>query len=397
MFERSSESYDNFKQRVQTLCESGSYQFVLKADIASYFDKIYQHIIGNLLKSSSADNTSVSFLERLLLHLSQNDSHGIVQGIFPSDFLGNFALCDVDAQHSIQGLEFARYVDDMYIFFPTLNEARIHKIRLSNWLSADGLTLNESKTKIFKVEDLLHEETEIDKLFEAAKEEIVEGTINVGYDSNIFWDLETNEEYDDDDLKLEAIKNLFNIELEPFKRNKIDKFCLPVFSAFDSDYALQYVLENFANEPSMAQIYFGYLRKMIVTNKVSNSDIELLLKHENLIFDYQKKWVYATLLYSDNLSKGILKEAVKDLLATEKNVGLRALCAIIIGKNGSSALRRILKTHYAKENSEYVKSAILYAAQYFPSQERDTCYKAWAGHSETNSLIVKALKNKASA
>jgi len=401
MFERSGICYDGFKNRIQELIKSVKYTHVLKSDIASYFDKIYQHNIGNLLYSSGADRNAVSFLERFMLLITENDSHGIIQGIFPSDLLGNFALCTIDAQHSIEGLKFARYVDDMYIFFESLNEARIHKVKLGNWLRVDGLTLNESKTKIFEVNELLHEETELDKLFENAKEEILNRTIEVDLEygtGSILWDLETGSEYeveyDTEDLKLEATKKLFDSNENSTNRFKVEKYCLSIFAAVNSDCAVKSVLENFANEPSLAQTYFGYLRKMIVSGKVSVLGIEELLKKPNLIFDYQKKWVYSLILYLDNVSSEILDIAIKDLKSQDKNNALRALCAIIIGKHGSSALRRILKVHYQTENSEYVKSAILFAAQYFSTQDRDTCYKAWSGHSDVNSLIVRALKNK---
>jgi hypothetical protein len=394
MFEKSNESYASFKSYIEELCMSGKYAFVLRADIASYFDRLYQHVLGNLLYSSGVNKDAVSFLEKFLLQLSQNDSHGIIQGVMPSDFLGNFALCDIDAQHSLAGLEFGRYVDDMYIFFTELNDARVHKVRLANWLRKDGLTLNEGKTTIYKVEDLHNEETELDRLFQNAKDEVIDGTINIGYETNVFWDLESDVEMDDDDVQIVATKKLFDSEYHGEVKNKIDRFCLPIFSALDDDYGLFHVIENYANEPSMSQVYFGYLSKMLRKDASIVTDIEEILSNPNLLFDYQRQWLYSTLLYAEKVSDLTIKYALSDLQNQSKNIGLRSICAILIGKYGSAALRQILKTHYSNENSEFVKSAILYAAQYFPSQQRDTCYKAWSGHSETNSLIIAALKKK---
>jgi hypothetical protein len=122
--------------------------------------------------------------------------------------------------------------------------------------------------------------------------------------------------------------------------------------------------------------------------------IENILDDTNLIFDYQKLWLYSILLFSKNVSEKSINKAVNDLQNFKKNSALRGICAILIGKNGNAAQRRILKNHYSSEFSEYVRSAILYASQYFPSQERDTCFRAWSGHNETNALIVIALKNK---
>lgn len=282
----------------------------------------------------------------------------------------------------------------MYIFFTELNDARVHKVKLANWLRKDGLTLNEGKTTIHKVEDLLHDETELDRLFQNAKKEAVDGTINIGYETNIFWNLETNIEMDDDDVQIEATKKLFDSIYHGEVKNKIDRFCLPVFSALEDDYALFYVIENYVNEPSMCQVYFGYLSKMLRYDPSIAPDIEEILSNPDLLFDYQKKWLYSTLLYAEKVSELTIKYALADLQNQSKNIGLRSICAILIGKYGSAAILSILKTHYSNENSEFVKSAILYAAQYFPVQQRDTCYKAWAGHSETNSLIIAALKKK---
>ncbi len=394
MFEKSSESYSLFKKRIQALCEFGPYDYVLRADIASYFDRLYQHILGNLLYSSGADKEAISFLEKFLLQISQNDSHGIIQGAFPSDLLGNFCLCDIDAQHSLAGLEFSRYVDDMYIFFNSYNEARIHKVRLANWLRKDGLTLNESKTKIYKSEDLLQEETELDKLFNEATDEVLTGASIFGYETNFFWNLEADLEMEDEEVELEATKKLFDLNPNPDARQKIEKFCLPVFAVSESDYGLDYVIKNYTKDPSMSQIYFGYLSKMIRVNHVIVSDIESIFNDQNLIFDYQRMWLYASLLYASTVSDNLVRHALTDLQNHSKNVGLRSICAIIVGKYGNASFRRILKLHYSNENSEFVKSALLFSAQYFPTQEKDTCFKAWSGHNETNSLIVTAIKKK---
>ncbi|MHA6279029.1 RNA-directed DNA polymerase [Salinimicrobium sp. CAU 1759] len=395
MFERSHDSYKAFQNHVEENCKNSEYSYVLKADIASFFDRLYQHVLGNLLYSSGANSKAVSFLERQLLQFSQNDSHGIIQGVSPSDFLGNFYLCSIDGQHSLEDLKFSRYVDDMYIFFPDLNSARVHKIRLSNWLKKDGLTLNEYKTKILPVENLLQEETEIDRLFRDAQFEIMDEFSGIGYETVTSWNLEANGSIEDEDMELMATQALFdNHEVERNTRLKVERFCLPIFSAGNNDHALEYVLNNYSAEPSMSQTYFGYLRKLVLQDSTLVNHIEPIFSHNNMIFDYQKKWLYSVLLYAENVSDSILKQALSDLQNPTKNPALRAICAILVGKNGTAQKRRILKNHYSNEQSEYVKSAILFASQYFPKQEKDTCFRAWSGHNETNALIVTAIKKQ---
>lgn len=154
------------------------------------------------------------------------------------------------------------------------------------------------------------------------------------------------------------------------------------------------MLDNFVLEPSMAQTYFVYLSKMLNNGYFTQTSVEKILKDKRMLFDYQRQWIYSILLFSKKISESILNLAIADLQNSSVSNYVRGVCAILIGKYGSASQRRILKTHYSSENSEYVRGAILFAAQYFPSSERDTCFKAWSTHNETNSLIFTAIKNK---
>jgi hypothetical protein len=144
----------------------------------------------------------------------------------------------------------------------------------------------------------------------------------------------------------------------------------------------------------MSQTYFGYLSKMIRKDSAVGSKIESIFSNVDLLFDYQRKWLYATLLFAEKVSEAIVRYALADLQNPARNNGVRAICAILVGKYGSAAIRQVLKNHYSNENSEFVKASILFAAQYFPTQQKDTCFKAWSGHSEFNSLIVAAIKKR---
>lgn len=396
MFEPDYKSYSKFRNELIKFSTKRKYSYVLRADVASYFERLYQHVLINLLQSSVQNEQIVNFLEKLLSAFTLKDSHGIIQGVFPSDFLGNFYLCSIDAEHALNNLPFVRYVDDIYIFFKSEREARYHKVRLASWLRKDGLNLNEAKTKVFKAEDLIQEETEIDKMFEEAKSEIENDDIGL-YQSTDPWELveeEFEEEKTDEEKELLATKSLFDAEKVSWTtRMRIDKFCLPIFTACKDIYAMDYVLKSFPLNPHMSQIYSNYLRSIINKDGSLMSKLENLLNNKEVIFDYQKMWLYATALSIDKVSQRIIKKALSDLKNANLSEALRAVCAILVGKYCNASQRRVLRNHYTQEQSEYVKSAVLFASQYFPQTERDTCFRAWAGHSDINALIVSAIKN----
>lgn len=398
MFQSASDCFTKFKEKVLEFSQSGNYTHVLKADVASFFERLYQHVLINLLSSAGCNNYVVSFLGKFLSLLTQKDSHGIIQGVFPSDFLGNFYLCSLDAEHQIHEIPFVRYVDDIYMFFESEKDVNIHKILLSSWLRRDGLNLNEAKTKTLEVDDLIKEETEVELMFEEAKEEAwSELSREDFYASTISWDFlfeeESEDEIHEEGIELEATKKLFDLEeVTSDTKNKIVKFCLPIFTATHDEHAINYVLETYPTSKHMAQLYARYLIIFIRNNKDVTKGVESLLVNKNVYYEYQFMWLYAALMGADKISSDSVKYAINQLRNTKFSEALRATCAVFIGKFGSATQKRILRTHYPQEPSAYVRSAILHSSRHFPKNEKDTCYTAWSGHSEVNSLIVSALK-----
>ncbi|MHA2010485.1 MAG: RNA-directed DNA polymerase [Candidatus Hodarchaeales archaeon] len=402
MFESSSIHYYLFKSKLGELSNSGSYSDVLKADIASFFERLNQHVLINLLGSCDCEPEIVSFLEYLLSSFKQRYSYGIIQGVYPSDFLGNFYLCAIDSQHDLEGLKYIRYVDDIFVFFDSEIEAKKHIINLGRWLRREGLDLNELKTKIYKVKEFITEETEMEIMFEEATKEI-EGLFRREdfYDSIIYWDEEFQQIFTEEErseleeyVELKATKKLFDlVENNIEKRNKIDKFCIPIFTANKDDHGIEYVLRNFIGRPDMSQIYGKYLKELLKIDKNLGKDIEKLLFDKDVIFDFQIMWLFAILMGSEKVGKKTVRKAVEILRRLEVSETVRATCAIFCGLFGDAAIKRILRTQYEFETSIFVKAAILYSARNFANNEKRACFRAWGGHNEINSLIVSSIKS----
>ncbi len=393
MFKPAGESYQSFKEEVIDACMSGSYGYVLKADVASYFERLYQHVLVNLLMSAGCDPLVVSPLEKVLALFTQKDSHGIVQGLAPSDFLGTFYLLSLDAAHTMDGVPFLRYVDDVRVFFEKKSEAILYRTKMTSLLRKDGLSMNESKSAVVDVSTFVTEETEVDSLFGDARAEVWSSLTRTDfYSSTLAWDFYPEEDFDDVEVELEATHKLFDYDASGSIRLKIDSFCLPVFGASGDTHAVDYVLENYENQPSLAQKYATYISRFIHGDAPLVRRVESLLESDSLLYDYQLLWLVATLMSASNVKSRTVDRALQHLTRRRYNDAVRAACALLVGKFGNAGQRRLLKSHYQDESSAYVRASILYAARNFPSNERDTCYNAWSGHDEVNSLIVTAAK-----
>lgn len=398
MFKSPGECYREFLEKKLYYLTNKDYTHVLKADISSYFERLYQHVLISLLNGAKCDKHVVRFLQNLLLAFTQKDSHGIVQGIFPSDFLGSFYLCSLDTRYETENIPSVRYVDDFYTFYKTPKDAFVNKIRLSSWLRPDGLNLNESKSDVFEVEKLVQEETEIDKMLARAKEEVISELDREDfYSSTISWDSlyedAGSEEAEASAPMLEATKHLFSqTDVSPKLRDKIDRFCLAAFLAAKDEIAVPYVLDKFASQPHMAQRYAKYLQPFVKGNEDISEIVESIFTSANLIYEYQLHWLYALLMFSSKVKNNTVISAIRHLKDVGRSEVIRAVSAVFIGKFGNATQRRLLRTHYQNEPSLYVKAAIIYSLRHFPKVERDTYFRAWSGHDEINPLIITAAK-----
>ncbi len=140
--------------------------------MAASFERLPQHHLVNLMAAASCAPEVVGLLEEMMLAFRERNSFGIIQGVYPSDALGNFFLSDFDAYCELADILSARYVDDIYMGFPSEPAARQGLGRLIETLRKDGLHLNEYKSKIMAAADVIREETAIDRLFDEIREEV---------------------------------------------------------------------------------------------------------------------------------------------------------------------------------------------------------------------------------
>ncbi len=395
MFEPNHESWERFQASVAEICDGS--EFILKADISNYFERLPQHHLVNLMAAAGCAPEVVNLLEEMLLSFRERNSSGIVQGVYPSDALGNFFLSDFDAYCELSDVLSARYVDDIYMGFPSEADARRGLASLIETLRKDGLHLNEYKSKIIPADEVTREETAIDRLFDEIREEVendetYERASPYGFE--IEWEEDEEDEEDNEEeenLENAAVERLMeNIGDYPNHEEQIEKFCLPILRSSQSDSAVDHVLANLKEKPHQTRLYFSYISTFVRTNQDVVGALEELVDDGN-VSDYQRMFLLAALLRARNVTRATVNTALQWLQNRTMAKETRAMAAIFAAKHGVAQQKRTVRTSYEDEPSDYVRSAILYASKYLSLVERRTCKRAWGGHNAINTLIATAI------
>lgn len=393
-------------------------KYILKMDIANYFGSVNQHRLINVLNDVAYPGPLLSRLESLLTGFTgDRNSRGILQGMFPSDLLGNFYLNPIDQFLSELNVPSARYVDDLYIFVDSVDSAEHLLRKLIPELRSYDLVLNEAKSKIIPATALHSEEPDLEALFEAAVQEVSDQIQDEDFDADYGfqadWDddgymsgeeptvasepLGTESDGEDDleasqPLHLAATKVLFDsIDSYPGAEENIERFCLPLFSRCESDYAVNHVIEAFKKRPSMSQIYSAYLSGFLDQSDVSTFLASVLT--ENALMDWQRMWILAALMRSRKPSDVSIKASFDIASDGNRHEALRAAAAIFVGEHGNHSRRNALRTLYPKVPA-YVQSAIYFSSRVWAGVEKTNAKAAWGALNPVNQLLTKAVAPK---
>jgi len=140
-------------RRVQELLDEG-YQYVVDADLKSYFDTIPHQRLMEQVQKQVADGRVLKLIESFLKAnimegLEQwTPAAGAPQGAVLSPLLSNIYLDPLDHQMESAGYEMVRYADDFVILCKTKEQAQAALDAVEAWTAQAGLMLNPQKTRI---------------------------------------------------------------------------------------------------------------------------------------------------------------------------------------------------------------------------------------------------------
>jgi RNA-directed DNA polymerase len=143
-------------RRVDGLLKRG-YHYVVDADLKSYFDTIPHAGLMARLREQIGDGSVLSLIEMFLKAgimegmATWTPEKGAPQGAVLSPLLSNVFLNPLDHRLAQRGFEMIRYADDFVILCRTAQEAEQALELVREWVTANGLTLHPTKTKVVDV------------------------------------------------------------------------------------------------------------------------------------------------------------------------------------------------------------------------------------------------------
>jgi hypothetical protein len=399
MFAPTRKCWAKLQKALTNYSKPNSVRYVLKLDVANYFGSLNQHKLINVLQDPGYPGGLASRLEAVMSrYTGERNSRGILQGMFPSDLFGNYYLAPIDLTLKDLGVPSARYVDDIYVFLKSVDEGEKLLRAIIPALRSYDLVLNEAKSSIMPKGALVTEEPDLEQLFADAFNEVSSQvddeklTTDYGFQSEWEDEEEQYENLDEETLELEATKVLFDsISDYPGNEENIERFCLPLFAAAGSDYAVDHVMSSFKKRPSMTQIYCAYLARFLTSPAQT---LMLVMLQDKSLFDWQKMWLLAGLAQQKKGEDTVVKAALDVLKSADSHDALRAVAAIYVGRFGDHTRRTALRSLYSSV-SNYVQAAIFYSSQKWPSAERATAKASWSGHGVLHELLMPVASSGA--
>ena len=116
--------------------------YILKMDIAKYFDNINKEILLNIIKKKIKDENILWLINEILY--AQKREKGLEIGNYTSQMFANIYLNEIDQykNHNLKIKYYCRYLDDSIVIVKTKKEAKnaLEKIKIKNLIAGQIIT-----------------------------------------------------------------------------------------------------------------------------------------------------------------------------------------------------------------------------------------------------------------
>ncbi|HEY5125050.1 MAG TPA: RNA-directed DNA polymerase [Ignavibacteria bacterium] len=299
----SSYNWSEFQKHSKSLADTNNYPFVVLADIADFYPRIYSHPLENTLKESTKAINHVNAIINFLKKINFTISIGIPVGISSSRLLAELVLDDVDRGLLSENSIFCRYIDDYRIFCTTKKEAHAKLSFLANILYENhGLTLQQHKTRIIATENfnkdylMSDEKKEVNNLKDKFSDIISE----LGLEDDPYKEINYNDLTDEQKAKVDSLNLVEIIETQSDEKENIDipltRFVLKRLAQVGNIEPLDSIIDNIDNLYPVfkdVMLYINDSRHFSNEHKhrIGTTLLNLLSNSVSCHLEYHKLWM----------------------------------------------------------------------------------------------------------
>lgn len=203
------QNFRSFKEQVKgTLTK---YKYCAKFDISSYFNSIYHHDLVNWFNNIAKTEEDAALFDKFLKQINSGRSIDCLpHGLYPAKMIGSHFLSFIENASWLSSQQTLRFMDDFYLFSDQLNDVLADFLKIQRMLGDKGLSINPSKTKIGKIEDL-----DVERQVDTVRNQLFERRIFVVTGSGGDSEPHENEDEALDDEEVEYLMDLLrNPEIE---------------------------------------------------------------------------------------------------------------------------------------------------------------------------------------
>ena len=381
MFRDYSAAFANFIAIQHHHATGSSFSHCIKLDIANYYERIYHHKLQQLLEVRGVPGSVTSAVSTLLRKFANGDSHGIPQGLWPSDYLGNIYLLYLDEFLKARDVYAIRYVDDYRIFCNSEREGLQILKECCTVLRGIGLNPQPVKTSVVTVDKLNPALKPLTEQFLDLRTQKVQVVIrylewvSMG-EAIIAEEIEEREEdqqqassLTDDDIR--AFERLWTEAVDQEdSRSSILGFALSGLTAGESSTAEQYVLNKLAAFPNLASVSSKYLVALGFKEETAERILSFV-ESEDCIHESQQMWLLQYFRSADAVID-TYKSRLKALLSdANRHPIVRAVIAEILALKGTTNDGEFIKQLFTNESDRRVRRSLLLGYRLLSRMERN--------------------------
>ncbi|MBA7595367.1 hypothetical protein ES703_02329 [subsurface metagenome] len=394
--------YERFEERTLSGLQSGE-RYLLETDIAAYFEHVDMGRLAAILSGFGVESGTTNNILEVITAWNGTKYHGLPQGTWPSDFLGNIYLDPLDKYMLRRGHDYFRYGDDIRVFGNSKLE--LHRALKDLTVELRSLHLNLQTEKTL----LLHG-TQLKKYVDYRHSRLQEFSKTLPPVIIVNYEYGGDVQVEEQDVTVEDIQKSEELLLQYLRKHvfrsddKYDarmlRYCIGLLTRLGSSVAEDEVLHWLPHCPAETKLLVNYLGTSNYFKKIKDALIGYLASEEN-IYEWSEMWALEYLIRAKERFEG---EAILDAgdmkvvrgIANDKNRHwiCRFKAIRICGLYGDDQDRRALMESYDDEPQLEIQYAIVLACEKLNPVQRNRFYQLCEGQNNEMNQLICCIMNK---